>query len=287
MYQSDAAEDRWDALLRFGVERLPGNERDAALLLAAALGISRATLLAFPERSAATAVRARYLEWIDRRSAGEPVAYLLGRRGFWSLELEITPAVLVPRPETELLVDTALALLAPGPGARILELGTGSGAIAIALALARPGLRVVASDRSPAALGVAQDNCRRLGAQVLLVLADWYTTLGEPPQPAALAGPFALIVSNPPYVRADDPHLRDLAFEPRGALVDDAGDGLSGLDAVVSGAAARLAPGGHVLVEHGYDQGDAVRALMRARGLGRVRTLQDLEGRDRACVGGA
>jgi len=261
--------------------------REARALLAHCLGCERETLIAHPALAVDAAALACLEAAVARRTSGMPMAYLLGYQEFYGHRLQVTPGVLVPRPETELLVDTALGLLAPGPGARILELGTGSGAIAIALALARPGLRVVASDRSPAALGVAQDNCRRLGAQVLLVLADWYTTLGEPPQPAALAGPFALIVSNPPYVRADDPHLRDLAFEPRGALVDDAGDGLSGLDAVVSGAAARLAPGGHVLVEHGYDQGDAVRALMRARGLGRVRTLQDLEGRDRACVGGA
>jgi len=274
MYQSDAAEDRWDALLRFGVERLPGNERDAALLLAAALGISRATLLAFPERSAAAAVRARYLEWIDRRSAGEPVAYLLGRRGFWSLELEITPAVLVPRPETELLVERALALGDPAD-ARVLDLGTGSGAVALALAHERPSWRITASDTSPAALAVARQNALNLGLdRVELVAGDWFEPLA--------ARRFSLVVSNPPYIDAADPVLEGppLSFEPRTALTPGP-DGLAALERIGAQAPTHLEPGGWLLLEHGATQAPRLAEMLVARGFRHVRSRRDLAGFER------
>jgi len=249
MYQSDAAEDRWDALLRFGVERLPGNERDAALLLAAALGISRATLLAFPERSAATAVRARYLEWIDRRSAGEPVAYLLGRRGFWSLELEITPAVLVPRPETEELLERAVAFVRahPNPSPVLCDVGTGSGILAISAAAELPSLRCTALDVSPPALAIARRNAQALGvaSRVTFLESDLLDAL-------AAGARFDCVVANLPYVEsaaiaaAPDP----VSFEPRLAL-DGGPDGLALYRRLLAALEPHLAPGAAAYFEAG------------------------------------
>jgi release factor glutamine methyltransferase len=266
--------------------------REARTLLAHCLERARESLVAHPELPVDPAARARFEAAVAQRRRGVPMAYLVGVQEFHGHRLQVTPDVLVPRPETELLVDTALELLRPLPGARVLELGTGSGCIAIALSLDRPDLAIVATERAPAALALARANCRSLGATVSMVLADWYAPVGAGPDAAAsaaqaqrLAGPFELIVSNPPYVRADDPHLQDLAAEPRGALVDDKGDGLSALEAVIAGAPARLAHGGHVLVEHGHDQAPQVRALMAEYGLAGVRTLRDLEGRERACLG--
>jgi release factor glutamine methyltransferase len=179
--------------------------------------------------------------------------------------------VLVPRPETELLVDLALAELAGRRAARVLDLGTGSGCVAVSLALARPDCAVTAGEYSPAALHVARENCARLGARVALRAGDWYE---------AAEGRYELIVSNPPYVAADDAHLAALAAEPRAALTDE-GDGLGALRRIIAGAPAHLAPGGRLLVEHGWDQGRAVRSLLEHAGLEEVRSFEDLEGRER------
>jgi release factor glutamine methyltransferase len=217
----------WGALLRWGTAELLAAEagadiatdagtgqaaREAALLLATALGVTRAALLAFPEREVPAAARACYGAWVARRRRGEPIAYLLGQREFWSLALEVTPQVLVPRPETELLVERALQLRGPA-AATALDLGTGSGAVALALAGERPEWRLTATDVSPEALAVARGNARRLGlVRVEFLQGDWFGPVG--------GRRFDLMVSNPPYVAADDPALEraPLCFEPRAAL---------------------------------------------------------------------
>ncbi len=251
---------------------LPATE--ARALLCALLELPRERLVAHPDTAVAPGAAQRFHALAEQRRRGVPLAYLLGTQEFYGHALHVNPDVLIPRPDTELLVDTALDVLAQRPQARVLDLGTGSGAIAIALALARPGLDIVATDVSTAALRVAQHNARRLGARIQLVAADWF---------APVAGRFDLIISNPPYIAAADPHLDALGDEPRRALTDDA-DGLGALRSVIGGAAARLAVDGTLLVEHGYDQGAAVRALLQAAGFG-ARTLRDLAGQERACLG--
>ncbi len=244
---------------------------ESRALLCGILGVAREALVAHPETPVDAATRARFAEAVARRIAGVPLAYLTGEQEFYGHVFRVTPDVLIPRPETELLVDTALGVLQNKPSARVLELGTGSGCIAIALALARPDLWVVASDRSPAALQVARENCRQRAAPVQLVAGDWF---------APFQGRFDLVISNPPYVAADDRHLVALACEPRAALTDG-GDGLGALRAIVAGAGGFLAAGGDLLLEHGYDQGDAVRELLRTATFREVRTLRDLAGLER------
>lgn len=248
---------------------------EARALLCHVLGVPREQLIAHPDTVPDAEQRRRFAAAVAQRRAGTPLAYLLGTQEFHGHVFTVGPAVLVPRPDTEVLVDTALALLAPARGARVLELGTGSGCIALSLALARPDLFIVATDRSLGALRVASANRDRLGARVALLAADWY---------AGVVGPFDLVISNPPYIAPGDPHLPALAGEPREALVSGAG-GLRDIAAVVQGAGTRLRAGGHLLVEHGHDQGRAVREIFQEGGLGAVRTLQDLAGRDRACLG--
>jgi release factor glutamine methyltransferase len=267
-------------LLAQGAQRIGGDEarREAELLLGHALQRDRAWLFAHARDRAGDAERARFLALIERRIAGVPVAYLIGRRGFWTVELTVTPAVLVPRPETELLVELALARLPIDRESSVADLGTGSGAIALALAAERPRARVVAVDASQDALEVARRNARGNEiANVEFRLGDWY---------APLAGErFDLIVSNPPYIADDDPHVArgDLRFEPRIALTSGA-DGLDAIRVLASGAHAHLVPGGWMLIEHGFEQGAVVRALLAAAGLVEVATQQDLEGRDRLCL---
>jgi release factor glutamine methyltransferase len=263
---------------------------DAELLLAHAIGCDRSALRAFPERSADPAAAARFESLLTRRAAGEPVAYLLGRREFWSLPLSVSPAVLVPRPETETLVELAIkagdaltgAAGPDGPAARPLEavealdLGTGSGAIALALKRERPAWRIAAVERSLPALAIATGNGARLGLAVEWLAGDWF----EP-----VAGRrFDLIVSNPPYVAAGDPHLAALAHEPASALVSGH-DGLDALRAIVARAPAFLAPGGSLLVEHGADQGEAVRGLLARAGFSGIETATDGAGRPRVGMG--
>ncbi len=248
---------------------LPVSESRA--LLCHVLGLSREHLVAHPDTPVADAQRQHFEQAARERRAGMPLAYLTGRQPFYGHDFDVSPAVLVPRPDTELLVDSALAALAHRAGARVLELGTGSGCIAISLALARPDLWIVASDRSAAALQVAQANQSRLGSTVHFVAAHWF----EP-----LAARFDVIVSNPPYVADGDAHLAALRFEPAMALTSGP-DGLEDLRHIAREAPSRLVPGGHLLLEHGYDQGERVRQLLGAAGFGGVRTLRDLAGQER------
>ena len=208
---------------------------------------------------------------LTRRLAGEPIAYLVGAREFYGRPFEVSPAVLIPRPDTELLVELALAHMPPSQAVEVLDLGTGSGCIAITLALERPLARVTALDRSPAALAVARRNAARLDAHVEFLSSDWFAALG--------GRRFDLIVSNPPYIAAGDPHLGrgDIRFEPLAALAAG-GDGLDDLRRLTATAGAHLKPGGALLLEHGYDQADAVQALLRASGFQRPRSWTDLSG---------
>jgi release factor glutamine methyltransferase len=268
------ARRRLAAALRADANRTP--ELDCELLLAEVLGRSRAYLAAHPEAQPDAAVLRRFQDLIERRAAGEPVAYLLGRKGFWTFELEVSPAVLVPRPETELLIERALALR-PDVHGRLADLGTGSGAIAIALALERPGWAVVASDLSPEALTLARRNAERLApGRIELRAGRWCAALP--------AGAFDLLVSNPPYIGAADPALGALSFEPALALVSGP-DGLGALREIIADAPAHLAPGGWLLLEHGAEQGEAVADELAARGFVTVRTHRDLAGRERMTEG--
>jgi release factor glutamine methyltransferase len=256
---------------------LPSSE--ARLLVAHALGRDRAWLLAHADDpiDAAPVERARAL--LGRRRAGEPIAYILGRREFHGLDLMVTPDVLIPRPETELLVDLALGRIGRGAG-RVLDLGTGSGAIAIAVACAAPRAEVWATEASPAALAVARANTARFAPRVHLVLSDWF---------AALAGErFDLVAANPPYVAAEDPHLGqgDVRFEPRAALVGGK-DGLDCIRHVVSEARGHLTAGGWLLFEHGHNQSDGARALLEAAGYRQVKSWPDLAGIPRVSGGHA
>lgn len=254
--------------------------RDAELLLAAAAALTRTQLIA--GHSVTPDAVARFQALAARRAAGEPVAYLLGRREFWSLEFLVDPAVLVPRPETELLVERALALV-PEADAHVADLGTGSGAIAISLAHERAGWRVVATDASDAALEVARRNGERLAPGRVEWLRsgtpdDWY---------APLAGRrFHALLSNPPYVAADDPVLEGdgLRYEPRGALTPG-GDGYAALLTLINGAPGHLRPGGWLVLEHGESQGERLRAALVARGFTHVTSHRDLAGRERITEG--
>lgn len=252
---------------------------ETELLMMEVLGRSRAELYARPELPVDASALARFQRLIRRRRAGEPVAYILGRREFWSLELEVTPATLIPRPETEHVVELSLGLLPADDACRIVDLGTGCGAIALALAKERPGWHVTATDESPSALAVASANARRLGLHnVSLALGDWGKALKD--------DSFELIVSNPPYVPSGDPHLRegDLRFEPRQALVGGK-DGLVSLRRVVADARRRLCRGGWLVLEHGHDQaGDVVR-LLEAAGFRDVTHRRDLAGHLRVTAG--
>jgi len=249
---------------------------EAQALAAHALGLSRATLLAEPERVLVREDARRAERLFLRRRTGEPVAYLTGEREFYGLPFKITPDVLIPRPETELLVDLALEL-AP-EGARVLDLGTGCGAIAVAIAHEMPGSEVWATDASPGALAVARENARRHGAHVQFVASDWLATLG--------GERFDVIVSNPPYVAEGDAHLErgDLRYEPRAALVGGT-DGLDCIRRIVADAQSHLVPSGWLLLEHGYDQAERLRSLFAIYGYIDVQSLPDLAGLPRVTGG--
>ncbi|MDR5821057.1 peptide chain release factor N(5)-glutamine methyltransferase [Caballeronia sp. LZ043] len=258
---------------------------DARVLLMHVLGWRRTELITRDQEPLDDASVARFEALVARRLNGEPIAQLVGRREFFGLDFEVTPDVLIPRPETELLVETVLGIIAGTPNPRVLDLGTGSGAIAVSLAHARPDAKVWAVDRSPAALDVARSNAVRLldaaraGGPVTFVASDWTANL----EPSLL---FEAIVSNPPYIASSDPHLEqgDLRFEPRGALTDES-DGLSAIREIVEKAPFLLAVNGTLWLEHGYDQADAVRRLLQARGFSDVHSLRDLAGIER-CTGG-
>lgn len=262
-----------------GLDRL-----DAQLLLGHVLGVAagqaRTWLIAHDGDALPAAHDAAYAALCARRAAGEPLAYLVGEREFHGLALRVSPAVLVPRPDTETLVDWALELLDGELAGRatpvVVDLGTGSGAIALAVQHGHPAAQVSAVDLSPEALAVAQDNARRLGLAVTFHAGSWW-------QP--LAGRrFDLVLSNPPYIAGGDPHLAALAHEPPLALTPG-GDGLDALRAIVAGAPGHLRPGAWLLLEHGFDQAQAVAALLRAQGFDAVQTRHDLPGQPR-CTGG-
>lgn len=253
---------------------------DARLLLKFVAECTANALIADPDVVLADVQWTRFQSLVKRRVAGEPLAYLVGQAGFYGDLLVVTPDVLVPRPETEDLVDWALEVLQGRTAPRIADLGTGSGAIALALARARPDARIVAIDISPAALAVAKLNQQRLGcANVTLINANWFEGWSEPHG-------FDLIVSNPPYIPADDPHLvgDGVCFEPRLALTDEV-DGLDAYRAIAAGAVSRLKPGGWVLVEHGHDQVEAVENLWSQAGLVNISGRLDLSGNPRMTGG--
>jgi len=252
---------------------------DAEVLLACVLGKPRSHLLAWPERVPPVAVRRRFAALLQRRAAGEPVAYLTGVREFWSLPLSVTPDTLIPRPETETLVALALEKIPAGSRARIADLGTGSGAIALAIARERPGCLVTATDASATAVAVACRNARELGiGNIEFLTGSWCA-----PLPDAL---FDLIVSNPPYIPQDDPHLGqgDVRFEPRRALASGP-EGLDDLRTIAGCARAHLRNGGWLLLEHGYDQGGSASRLLVEAGYREVRDHADNAGRSRVVEG--
>lgn len=246
---------------------------EARALLSHLTGWRRETLVAFPERAVAAELATRFAELAARRRAGEPLAYLLGAKEFYGRDFGVNAAVLVPRPETELLVELALAQMARHAAPRVLDLGTGSGAIALTLALENPAAQVVAVDVSAAALETARANALQLGARVELRLGSWW-------QPVAAGERFEVIVSNPPYIAAHDAHMAALGHEPALALTDG-GDGLACLRTIAAGAGAHLAPGGWLGVEHGWDQGAAVRGRFESAGFLDVATARDGAGHER------
>lgn len=273
------------------------NKREAQTLLAHALGLSRTSIIAHPERMIDVAQEQLAQSLFSRRAFGEPIAYLLGCREFYGRDFVVSPATLIPRPETELLVQQALvttpghkwlesrtntSAIEVGRGQRshVLDLGTGCGAIAVSLALERPDAIIVAADISHDALKIATENARRLNtAAVEFIESNWYTNLGD--------RKFDLIVSNPPYVASGDAHLSqgDLRFEPQIALTDESSDGLHSIRTIVDGAPAHLHPSGWLLFEHGYDQANACRELLLKAGFENLISIDDLAGISRVAGG--
>ncbi|HXR02077.1 MAG TPA: peptide chain release factor N(5)-glutamine methyltransferase [Pseudomonas sp.] len=257
----------------------PTARLDVELLLAAALGKPRSFLHTWPERIVSTEAAHTFDGYLQRRRTGEPVAYILGQQGFWNIDLEVATHTLIPRPETEMLVETALELLPGAIAHRLLDLGTGTGAIALSLAKDRPQWAVTAVDRVAEAVGLAERNRQRLhldNAQVLL--SHWFSAVEDQR--------FDLILSNPPYIASNDPHLveGDVRFEPSSALVSGS-DGLDDLRVIVSQAPAHLETGGWLLLEHGYDQGPAVRELLSEHGFEQIQTRRDLGDHERITFG--
>ena len=251
---------------------------DADALLCHLLDCRRSYLMTWPERELDAAQQATLQGWLDRRLAGEPIAHLIGEREFWSLPLKVSPATLIPRPDTEVLVEQALARLPAGPCA-LLDLGTGTGAIALALKSERPDADVWAVDRMPDAAALARANSAALGLPIEVRDGSWFEPLSDAPR-------FAMIVSNPPYIDGADPHLEegDVRFEPRSALV--AGEqGLADIRLIVADAPAHLCPGGWLLLEHGWEQGAAVRQLLLQQGYCQVETVRDYGDNERVTLG--
>lgn len=270
---------RIDAALRDARRRLsdsPSAALDADLLLCHVLGKSRSYLFTWPERELDARQQSRFSSLLARRIQGEPVAHLIGEREFFGHAFRVTADTLIPRPDTEILVEKALSLNLPAQ-ARVVDLGTGTGAIGVSLALAQPDWHVTLVDLSEAALQVAGDNARRLGAAVTCLPGSWLSPC---------SGPFELIVSNPPYIEENDHHLGegDVRFEPRSALVAP-DNGLADLAAIVQQATGKLVAGGWLLLEHGFEQGEAVRTLLAQAGFVQVGTAQDLGGNDRVTFG--
>ncbi|WP_323890377.1 peptide chain release factor N(5)-glutamine methyltransferase [Aeromonas veronii] len=256
---------------------------DADVLLCHLLGCRRSYLMTWPERELDAAQQATLQGWLARRLNGEPIAHLVGEREFWSLPLKVSPATLIPRPDTEVLVEQALTRIPQGPCA-VLDLGTGTGAIALALKSERPEIDVWAVDRMADAAALARENSAALGLPIEVRDGSWFEPLGEPDRDETPR--FAVIVSNPPYIDGADPHLEqgDVRFEPRSALVaDDAG--LADIRHIVAHAPAYLLPDGWLLLEHGWDQGEAVRQLLRDGGYREVATVRDYGDNDRVTLG--
>ena len=265
-------------LLREGASLTGDSARlDAQILLAHTLGCSRTHLFTWPEQEVPADLGARYRQLLHRRTQGEPVAHLVETQEFWSLSLQVSPATLIPRADTELLVELALALELPA-AARVLDLGTGTGAIALALASERPGWSILAVDSQPDAMALARQNAQRLRFdQVEVRLSNWFQEV---------AGTFDLVVSNPPYIAPDDPHLQlgDVRFEPASALVASHG-GYGDLAHIIDRGRHHLAPGGVLMVEHGAEQGERVRTLFAASGYLDIATHRDLGGHQRVTLG--
>ncbi|WP_421317495.1 peptide chain release factor N(5)-glutamine methyltransferase [Aeromonas veronii] len=256
---------------------------DADVLLCHLLGCRRSYLMTWPERELDAAQQATLQMWLARRLCGEPIAHLVGEREFWSLPLKVSPATLIPRPDTEVLVEQALTRIPQGPCA-VLDLGTGTGAIALALKSERPEVDVWAVDRMADAAALARENSTALGLPIEVRDGSWFEPLGEPDRDNTPR--FAVIVSNPPYIDGADPHLEqgDVRFEPRSALVaDDAG--LADIRHIVAHAPAYLLTDGWLLLEHGWDQGEAVRQLLRDGGYREVATVRDYGDNDRVTLG--
>lgn len=256
---------------------LPDSETpvlDAEVLLCQVLGCERSYLLTWPERELSVTQQQEFFTLLGRRQAGEPVAYILQRREFWSLELAVDSSTLIPRPDTETLVAAVLALPLPDH-ARILDLGTGTGAIALALKSERPDWQLTAVDKSPAAVALAQRNSDRLQLPVSISCSDWFSELDACQQ-------FDCILSNPPYIDADDPHLNrgDVRFEPRSALVSEQ-QGIADIAQIIDQAEIYLAPSGWLIFEHGWQQADAVTKLFIEKGYKKVSTLADYGNVDR------
>jgi release factor glutamine methyltransferase len=257
---------------------LPLDPLENRILLCHATGLSRVQLITQGDRPLTLEEAQRLDALVARRLGGEPIAYIVGRREFFGLDFQVGPAVLIPRPDTELIVELALERLPQGPS-RLLDMGTGSGAIAVAVAHTRPDADVTALDVSPDALAVAQANAAANGARVRFLHSSWFDAL-------AADSTFDVIASNPPYIAAGDDHLAqgDLRFEPVGALTDHA-DGLSALRIIIEGSPRHLVPGGWLLLEHGYDQAAAVRALLLDAGFTDVQSWRDLGGIERVSGG--
>lgn len=256
---------------------------DADVLLCHLLGCRRSYLMTWPERELDAAQQATLQGWLVRRLNGEPIAHLVGEREFWSLPLKVSPATLIPRPDTEVLVEQALTRIPQGPCA-VLDLGTGTGAIALALKSERPEIDVWAVDRMADAAALARENSAALGLPIEVRDGSWFEPLGEPDRDNTPR--FAVIVSNPPYIDGADPHLEqgDVRFDPRSALVaDDAG--LADIRHIVAHAPAYLLTDGWLLLEHGWDQGEAVRQLLRDGGYREVATVRDYGDNDRVTLG--
>ncbi|HKZ09878.1 MAG TPA: peptide chain release factor N(5)-glutamine methyltransferase [Rhodanobacteraceae bacterium] len=269
------------ACLDDGARALSGDaaRREAALLLRHVLGVPDAWLIAHSDDVVDAAHTVVFRDLVERRARGEPVAYLTGTRGFHDIELRVAPGVLIPRPETEVLVDLALQRIPADAECNVADLGTGSGAIALAIARARPYARVVATDVIDAALDIARENGARLRIDgVEFRQGDWYGGLAD--------ARYDVILSNPPYIAEGDPHLHegDLRFEPAAALASGA-DGLDAIRVIVCGARRHLRNGGWLLLEHGFDQGADVRGLLLDQGFADLFTQDDLEGRERVTGG--
>ena len=251
---------------------------DAEILMAHVLESKRSFLYANPEFELPANRSEAFKKLVKQRAAGQPVAYLVESSEFWSLPLKVNPSVLIPRPDTERLVEAALSKIPESADWRIADLGTGSGAIALAIASERPKCEIHATDISPAATGVARENARQLGfSQVQVHCGSWT---------GPLKGKFHLVVSNPPYIDANDPHLEmgDLRFEPRSALCPGT-DGLAAIREISQLAQAILVDGGWLMFEHGWEQGPATRQVMKEAAYTRLETLQDLQGHERVTIG--